>query len=90
LTPAGSQEGEELELDGTATFLASGLNLVAGAIDYTGGLLKQVELWQGLAGIGVLVMAFESSRAVVRRRQLRTAPAGDPPPEADASNDILP
>ncbi|MGH2721634.1 MAG: S8 family peptidase, partial [Actinomycetota bacterium] len=63
LTPAGSQEGEELELDGTATFLASGLNLVAGAIDYTGGLLKQVELWQGLAGIGVLVMAFESSRA---------------------------
>ncbi|MGH2688192.1 MAG: S8 family peptidase [Actinomycetota bacterium] len=90
LTPGGNPEGEPLELDGGATFLASGLNLVAGAIDYTGGLLKQVELWQGLAGLGVLVMAFESSRAVVRRRQLRTAPAGDPPPEADASNDILP
>jgi subtilisin family serine protease len=86
VTPAGTSDGEELELDGTATFLASGLNFVAGAIDYTGGLIKQVELWQGLAGLGLAVMAFEISRAMVRRRQLRTAGEAAEGNE----NDILP
>lgn len=82
----GSRSGEPVPLDGTATFLASGLNMVAGAIDYTGGLIKQVGLWQAIAGLGLLVTAFESSRWMVRRRQLRAADES----ERAGPNDILP
>jgi hypothetical protein len=86
-TGAGSSSpGKAIPLDGPATFLASGLNMVAGAIDYTGGLIEQVGLWQAIAGIGLLVTTFECSRWIVRRRQLRRA--GED--EVAGPGDILP
>jgi serine protease len=85
-TPDRTSSSSGEPLNGTGVILASGLNIVAGAIDYTGGLLKQVELWQGVAALGLLVMAFEWSRWAVRRRQVRAGGA----PKRSGRNDILP
>jgi subtilisin family serine protease len=70
-------------LNGPATFLASGLNMVAGAIDYTGGLVKQIDVWEGLAALSALVFVYECSAWIVRRRQLR-GPGGKDAGPGDA------
>ena len=68
-----------MPLNGPATFLASGLHMVAGAIDYTGGLVKQVDVWEALAALSALVFVYECSAWLVRRRQLRGAGGGKGP-----------
>lgn len=84
-TPSPSASGKPVPLDGPATFLASGLNMVAGAIDYTGGLVKQIDPWEALAALSALVFAYECSRWVVRHGQARsTRRRGDSGPDDGA------
>jgi hypothetical protein len=78
----GAPASKPVPLNGPATILASGLNMVAGAIDYTGGLLKQIDPWEALSGLCALVFVYQCSAWFVRRReQLASRRSEEPDPD---------